>query len=352
MKSFKWIFVKQTILICTVVGIMSFVISSLFFHEFSLEMFMASLSAEVVEIFLIVLLLSMALGAVMGVLNSGRVSKPFRRLNQSLSEVEGGNHTFDHEIFDQNFKEFQTLTQLVTKLANKSEEQSLLIQQKTNEYAQEKENIFEEAIAVERGRLARELHDSVSQQLFAISMMSSALAAGMGEDGPFKEQISKLEYMSVQAQSEMRALLMHLRPVQLEGKKLAVGIHELLTELSAKQNLDVRWQLDDLTFERGVEDHLFRILQEAISNTLRHAKASKLEISLKRANHLAIMRIFDNGVGFNKDDRAVGSYGLETMKERASEIGGALKIMSLKDTGTQIEIKIPVQKAGEDHEKN
>jgi len=341
MKSFKWIYVKYSILMCFVVAAVSF---SLFMRSARRADFFFPL-AEIIEIFLLIAGISILIGVIVGVFVSIHVNKPLRTMAHSLSEIERGN--FSDSETNGTFREFSTLESQIAKLSSKTEEQSLMIQKKTNEYAEEKQNIFEEAIAVERGRLARELHDSVSQQLFAISMMSSALYAGVPEEGPLKEQLAKLEYMSIQTQSEMRALLLHLRPIQLEGKELSVGIHELLTELSAKQNLDVRWHLDDLEFDRGIEDHLFRILQEAISNTLRHAKASKLEVSLRQDDTLAIMRIFDNGIGFNKDDRTVGSYGLETMKERAGEIGGTLKIMSLKETGTQIEIKIPLSKEGE-----
>jgi len=295
---------------------------------------------QMLEILILVIIASLLIGFIVGFSVSLYVTKPLRNMSRSLSEIQRGD--LSKSTTYESFKEFHTIESSIVQLASKTEEQSLMIQKKTNEYAEEKQNIFEEAIAVERGRLARELHDSVSQQLFAMSMMSAALYAGMDDDGPLKEQMAKLEYMAVQAQSEMRALLLHLRPIQLEGKKLSVGINELLNELSAKQSLDVRWIVDDLEFERGVEDHLFRILQEGISNTLRHAKASKLEVSLKRVDDLAIMRIFDDGVGFNKDDRSVGSYGLETMKERAEEIGGTLKIISLKETGTQIELKIPL----------
>ena len=332
MKSFRWIYVKFSMLMCFIVAFFGFII---FVTQTEVP-----ISFVLIELFLLVAGVGILVGAVFGGLVSAHVNKPLRNMARSLSEIERGNYA-DLKT-DTTFQEFSTLESQVAKLSFKTEEQSLMIQEKTSEYAEEAQNIFEEAIAVERGRLARELHDSVSQQLFAISMMSSALYEAAPEEDSLKEQLSKLEYMSVQAQSEMRALLLHLRPIQLEGKKLSVGIHELLTELSAKQNLDVRWHLDDLEFDRGIEDHLFRILQEAISNTLRHAKASKLEISLKQDDSVAIMRIFDNGIGFNKDDRNVGSYGLETMKERAQEIGGALKIMSLKEMGTQIEVKIPI----------
>jgi len=332
-KSLKSIYVKYAIAMCVVVGLISFitVLSNISFN---------ATWDQLARLLAFVLLASVFVGLIFGFMTSFIVASTLKHLNRTLHDVVGG--SYQKEEAQQLYQEFNEIGDAIIKLSKKAQEQSLLIQEKTNEYALEKEHLFEEAIAVERGRLARELHDSVSQQLFAISMMSSAICAGMQEDMPLKPQVEKLEYMSVQAQGEMRALLMHLRPVQLEGKKLSAGINDLLTELSNKQNLDVRWQLDDLAFELGVEDHLFRILQEAISNTLRHAKATKLEVSLKETETNAVMRIFDNGVGFNKDDRGVGSYGLETMKERALEIGGTLKIMSLKDTGTQIEIKIPM----------
>ena len=339
--SLKWIYVKYSMLMCFIVATLSAIILIV-----STKPILPL--PELIEILLLVVGISILVGALGGLFISLYINKPLRSMARSLAEIERGN--FSSQSLDETFKEFNSLGSSIAKLSSKTKTQSLMIQQKTNEYAEEKKNIFEEAIAVERGRLARELHDSVSQQLFAISMMSSALYAGVPEEGPLKEQMGKLEYMSIQAQSEIRALLLHLRPIQLEGKKLSVGIHELLTELSAKQNLDVNWHLDDLEFDRGVEDHLFRILQEAISNTLRHAKASKLEISLRQADTLAVMRIFDNGVGFNNEDRSVGSYGLETMKERAQEVGGTLKIMSLKETGTQIELKIPLIRKGEEGE--
>ena len=331
--SFRWVYVKYSMLMCFIVALLSFVIFIVSTDSFSVIF-------DMIEIFLFVAGISILIGAMVGIVVSIYVNKPLRNMARALSEIERGN--FSDLRTDVTFKEFSTLESQVAKLSSKTEEQSLMIQKKTNEYAEEKQNIFEEAIVVERGRLARELHDSVSQQLFAISMMSSALYAGVPEDSSLKDQMGKLEYMSIQAQGEMRALLLHLRPIQLEGKKLSEGIDELLTELSAKQNLDVVWKLDDLEFEMGVEDHLFRILQEAISNTLRHAKASKLEINLRKSDSLAVMRIIDDGIGFNTKDRKVGSYGLGTMQERANEIGGTLKIISLTDIGTQVDIKIPL----------
>ena len=331
--SFRLVYIKYSILMCMIVALVS--IATLMNNAST-----AAPVYELAELFLIALMVALVVGGVFGVVVGSFIYKPLRNMANTVAELERG---ISAELVQEvNFVEFGVLEESIVRLANKTNEQSLLIQQKTNEYAEEKQGIFEQAIAVERGRLARELHDSVSQQLFAISMMSSAINAGVVDNEALKGQISKLEYMAIQAQSEMRALLLHLRPIQLEGKKLTVGIDELLTELSAKQNLVVEWHLDDVGFEMGVEDHLFRILQEAISNTLRHAKASKLEISLRFYDRLATLKILDDGIGFDMDQRSVGSYGLGTMQERVDEIGGKLKIISQRDVGTQIEIRIPV----------
>ena len=82
-----------------------------------------------------------------------------------------------------------------------------------------------------------------------------------------------VEQMIHQSQLEMRALLLHLRPVALKGKNLQEGMKELLVELAQKVPLDIEWKIEDMSLDKGIEDHLFRILQESVSNTLRHAKA-------------------------------------------------------------------------------
>ena len=348
MKSFRWVYIKFSILLTFFVSTASFWIVAV--HQDS--QFEVSNPypfiqiSNLFELYLFVVGTSILIAGIVGIFIGVFVNRPIRNLNDFLSDVEKGNYPENFE--KSNIKEFEELGERTKSLSARYKNQSLAIQDKTNEYAESKQSIFEEAIAVERGRLARELHDSVSQQLFAISMMSSALYAGMQDDGMLKEQMGKLEYMSVQAQSEMRALLLHLRPVQLEGKKLATGISELLTELSAKQNLEVVWHVDDIELEMGVEDHLFRILQEAISNTLRHAKATKLEVSLRKINLSVTLKIIDNGSGFDINGTTALSYGLGTMNERTSEIGGTIKILSAVDVGTQIEIRIPLDEDGDE----
>lgn len=201
----------------------------------------------------------------------------------------------------------------------------------------------EEILVSERHRLARELHDSVSQQLFAAMMMLSALNEQMDETGgALQKQVKLIESIVNEAQSEMRALLLHLRPVNLEGKSLKKGIEQLLNELRTKIQIELKWDIEDVSLTNGIEDHLFRIVQELLSNTLRHSKAKELEVYLHVIDQSVLLRVIDDGIGFNTNDSKAGNYGLQNINERVMGMGGTCKIISFKNKGTSVEIKIPL----------
>lgn len=200
----------------------------------------------------------------------------------------------------------------------------------------------------ERHRLARELHDSVSQQLFAAMMMLSAttqLANQQQANGKLLESLKMIEQVINNAQSEMRALLLHLRPNDLQGKQLKEGLIQLLNELKTKVNLAITWDIDRIELPSNTEDHLFRIAQELLSNTLRHAKATSLEVYFKQIGQTVLLKVVDDGIGFDSQQAAnPGSYGLTNIKERAASIGADVKVVSLKNQGSSIEIKLPLLK--------
>lgn len=231
----------------------------------------------------------------------------------------------------------------IYRIQERLKEQVLLSQKMANERAAWNEQAMQKVVSKERNRLARELHDSVSQQLFAASMLLATLNQQQNlPTEQTKKQLMLVENIVTEAQSEMRALLLHLRPVQLEGKSLQSGIKELLTEISAKHEMEMMWDLDEVALEKGVEDHLFRIIQEALSNTLRHAKATIFEVKLKKINDFVFLKVVDNGIGFSLDEQTVGSYGLKNIHERVSEIAGTVKIISIPNKGTSIEVKVPM----------
>lgn len=245
--------------------------------------------------------------------------------------------------------EIQSITARMDEIGKQMSEQAKLSQRLATEKVEDQETRIQEIISQERNRLARELHDSVSQQLFAASMMMSAIneTKQSPEDSVESKQLKMVEEMIHQSQLEMRALLLHLRPVALKNKSLKEGIEELLIELSQKVMMGINWKLEDFPLDKGIEDHLFRILQESVSNTLRHSKAGKLDVLLVKRDNLVILRIVDDGIGFEVDNTKAGSYGMQNMHERAVEVGGTLKVISVKDQGTRLEVKVPVMTNGD-----
>ncbi|MDR1473395.1 MAG: sensor histidine kinase [Lactobacillales bacterium] len=204
-----------------------------------------------------------------------------------------------------------------------------------------------EVLRLERLRLSRELHDSVSQQLFAAMM----ILAGLDEQAKvqnlpknLKKQLESAISVIHAAQSEMRALLLHLRPVELSGKNLHEGIEHLLQELQTKVQLKLVWNINAVSIDNSSEDHLFRILQELLSNSLRHAKAELVEIYLKQTENMVQLLVVDDGVGFDVNEPKTVSYGLTNIRERVENMGGIFKIVSFKNQGTRIEVKIPYVK--------
>jgi len=252
---------------------------------------------------------------------------------------------------DEPYQELDSIEKRMYQLQDKFRNQAEHAQRLATERAHEREVSLQEIVVQERNRLARELHDSVSQQLFAASMMMSAVnEINPPEDKKLKQQLGMVEKMIHQSQLEMRALLLHLRPVALKGKSLKEGVEELLLELTEKVQMVVDVKVEEFRVDKGVEDQLFRILQESLSNTLRHAKASQLQVLLIERDDTVILRVEDNGIGFKLEQVKTSSYGMQNMRERAYEVGGTFKVISVPGEGTKLEVKVPVlrKENGED----
>lgn len=294
--------------------------------------------------------ISVVLGVAFGIASGTYWRRQFQTVDSWLFQLEEGQQPEVER--SQAFAEVLSISKRVGKLYKQISEKAMLSQKLATEKAEEQESRIQEIISQERNRLARELHDSVSQQLFAASMMMSAIneTKAPSEDREAK-QLKMVEEMIHQSQLEMRALLLHLRPVALKGKCLQEGIEELLIELKQKVTMNIKWKVEQFPLDKGVEDHLFRILQESVSNTLRHSKAEQLEVLLIKRDDKVILRIVDDGLGFNVEETKAGSYGLQNMHERAGEIGGTMKIVSVENKGTRLEVKVPILVvAGEKHD--
>ncbi|MEH6942560.1 sensor histidine kinase [Bacillus sp. JJ722] len=288
---------------------------------------------------------SIFIGSLSGAVNGYYWKKRLSEISSSISQMELGKPIISKEkTAPQDLKD---VYDKMAKLQNHVTEQIAISQKLANERAEIQEKRIQEIVSQERNRLARELHDSVSQQLFAASMLMSAINESPSQDEKMAKQLQLVEEMIHQSQLEMRALLLHLRPVPLKGKSLKEGMEELLVELIQKVPMKITWKVEEVKLDKGVEDQLFRILQESVSNTLRHSQATTLEVHLVARESTIIMIVSDDGVGFKVEDSKAGSYGLQNMHERALEVGGTLKIVSVLNKGTRLEVKVPVIAKGE-----
>ncbi|MFC0332703.1 histidine kinase [Paenibacillus sepulcri] len=283
-------------------------------------------------------------GAITGWAYGNTLKKRMGRLLESITLFERGNFSHRLQMREGEDDEVGLMAQRLNEMAGHIQLQVASLQKLSTEKAEMGEQLKKSAIVEERQRLARELHDAVSQQLFAISLMTSALveSADLNAEKP-RKQIEMVEKMAGNAQNEMRALLRQLRPATLEGKSLKEGLEELLEEMADKQSLTIRSEIELVEgLPKGVEDHLFRITQEGLSNILRHSEATSATVRLGLYNHQVHLRITDNGIGFNRDAAKSSSYGLKTVQERANEIGGVATVVSSPGKGTQVDVKVPI----------
>ncbi len=241
--------------------------------------------------------------------------------------------------------EFDGIIHAFNQMASRLESQVGALQK----LAQENEQLLQEtkvtAVSEERQRLARDLHDAVSQQLFAISMMA-ATASKVANKRPERvlELVQEISQSATRAQAEMRALLLQLRPLTLQNESLTVALASLASELQSKHAIHCDIDLDQVSLPSNIENQLFRIAQEGLSNVLRHAEASRIRIclNLSEANHRVILVIEDNGKGFVFEEVPQSSIGIRSIDERSTLIGGTAKWLTVPGQGTKLEIRVPI----------
>lgn len=195
----------------------------------------------------------------------------------------------------------------------------------------------------ERQRLARELHDSVSQALYGISLGARTARALVERDPP--RAVEPLDYVSTLAEAglaELRALIFELRPESLATEGLIAAFDKQITALRARHGIEVE---ADLAFEPDlrldIKEVLYRVGQEAIHNTVKHSRATKVSVALTAGPGTFLLAVADNGVGFDTNAEYPGHLGLRSMAERTARAGGTLSIQSMAGTGTRIELAVP-----------
>jgi NarL family two-component system sensor histidine kinase LiaS len=193
------------------------------------------------------------------------------------------------------------------------------------------------ATLAERQRLARDLHDSVKQQIFAVSLQISTARAFWGHDEHAAQTaLLKAERLIQQAQQELTTLIHALRPVVLEGRSLPDALRAYLHSFQKQTGIAVEFQVQgDAPIAPAIEEACFRVTQEAMANIARHSQALSAQVHLSRAPTVTLM-IGDNGCGFDPESRNDLGFGLSSMRERVQALGGHLTIQSEKGQGTAI----------------
>src|ERR1700674_2577297 len=201
------------------------------------------------------------------------------------------------------------------------------------------------SVTEERNRLARELHDSVVQMLFSISLTAEAVTGLIDRDpGEAKAQAEALRELARQASQEMRSLIFELRPAELESDGLLPTLHKHIDVVRRVSHKEI--ELRDEGYVRqplALEKELFRIVQEALNNAVKHSGASQIAVSLGVRDGQATVTVEDNGVGFDPADPLIRTrrLGLTSMEERAEALGGKMRIKSKRGKGTRVLVEAP-----------
>lgn len=231
-------------------------------------------------------------------------------------------------------------------MAGTVEERIRFLQEQANESLTDRSEATEQAVLEERRRLARDLHDSVSQQLFALHMSASALPKiwRNGDGETIEPMLQQLIGMSHHAQKQLRGLIAQLRPLELEGRRLREALEHWFPDYCRHNGLQgqLDLQLPDDSLPEALEHQCFLIVQEGMANVVKHASASRVRLSLLDQGDLLMLAIVDDGKGFRSEEVGAGSYGLLTMRERALKLGGELDIRSKAGAGTEIHVRIPL----------
>jgi signal transduction histidine kinase len=196
----------------------------------------------------------------------------------------------------------------------------------------------------ERQRLARELHDSVSQAIFSIALHARTARTLLTRDpGRVSEPLEHIFSLSQAAMAEMRALIFELRPESLETEGLIAAITKQTAALRARHGIDVHLKLcEEPDLPIDTKEVLYRIAQEAIHNTIKHAHATRVDVVMDCSSTLIKMQIKDNGVGFDATGQFPGHLGLQSMRERIARVGGTLDIDSRTGSGTSVRVVVPM----------
>lgn len=204
------------------------------------------------------------------------------------------------------------------------------------------------AIMEERNRLARELHDSVTQTIFSITLATESARILLEKDASrVPDRLERLHEMAQGALKEIRSFIFQLRPINIVDHGLLSALEQHIRERQRQDGLHVTFHYDGTAeISSELETALFRIVQEGLNNVIKHAQTDKASIFLSQNSNAILLRIEDNGLGFtlDLDNKRGAGLGLTSMRERAELVGGTFSLQSELGKGTKINVEIPRDK--------
>jgi two-component system, NarL family, sensor histidine kinase LiaS len=271
------------------------------------------------------LLAIVPVGVLFGLLASRRLVRRVRRLERATLAVADGDYTVTLPVSGRD------------EVGRLEANFTTMTRQLGSALAAERQRATGDARAAERARIAREIHDAISQHLFALRM----IAAGMRRADPGHQQARAIERISEDALRDMQTLLIELRPASPDGAGLAPALQEICAAYHHRLGVTVDASLDDVTVPAPVENALLRITQEACANAVRHGNARRLAVSMTRQDGHVELAIRDTGTGFDPAAPQAGS-GLTHIRDRVAELGGTVDIDSAPGRGTALTVRVPV----------
>lgn len=194
----------------------------------------------------------------------------------------------------------------------------------------------------ERNRIARDLHDSVSQDLFSANLLAGGLRRALPAGSHLRRQAESMERTLERTMREMRAMLLELRPVALEEAGLAAALRDLCQAFEARLGIRITTEIDAPELPPAVELAVLRVVQEALGNAARHAEPERIELRVTEAAGQVMVLISDDGQGFDAAGTARRhGMGMALMRERVTELGGTFEVASAPAEGTTVRVRIP-----------
>lgn len=219
-----------------------------------------------------------------------------------------------------------------------------MAEQLVSQLAREKFLVEQNVRLEERTRLSRDLHDSVKQQVFALAVQIELARSLLEQDcAAAREHLGFADELSYQVQQELTAVINALRPADLQAKGLTIALRDYVTTWSRQCGIGADLSLPETCpLPAFIEEALWRVTQEVLSNIVRHSQASAVQLHLEWTEQHVSLSIFDNGQGFEMTSHKHKGLGLRSIRERIEQIGGTILIQSTKGMGTHIVMRCPL----------